>query len=95
MINITERKDEWIDEWEIYIYLLDGGILSSIQQNKLKTTYQKIMNPEIQPVLRKLQNGRYYDIQGVPINMGIKWGRLYCLCSNGDYFVNIILYYHS
>jgi len=30
------------------------------------------MNPEIQPVLRKLQNGRYYDIQGVPINMGIK-----------------------
>ena len=58
---------------EKYMYLLDGGILSSIQQNKvLKTTYQKIMNPEIQPVLRKLQNGRYYDIQGVPINMGIK-----------------------
>ena len=48
---------------EKYIYLLDGGILSSIQQNKMKTKYQKIMNPEIYPVLRKLQNGRYYDKQ--------------------------------
>ena len=59
---------------EKYMYLLDGGILSSIQQNKLLKTkhHQNIMNPEIQPVLRKLQNGRYYDIQGVPINMGIK-----------------------
>ena len=59
---------------EKYIYLLDGGILSSIQQNKMKTKYQKIMNPEIYPVLRKLQNGRYYDKQTTSISSLFHWG---------------------
>ena len=59
---------------EKYIYLLDGGILSSIQQNKMKTKYQKIMNPEIYPVLRKLQNGRYYDKQTTSISSSLQWG---------------------
>jgi len=34
-------------------------------------------------------------LQGVPINMGINWRLLYCLCSTRDYFLNTILQHHS
>ena len=49
--------------------------------------------------LRNIKKGLNFkekgEIQSVPIIVWIKWRLLYRLCSKRDYFVHIILYYHS